>query len=82
MQRKTQKSTLRPHNLAVVSHSLIILNELTGVTKEKKRDFVLVMSLNGEGRGDEVLIVRAGGMRRGVVWQSGLYYNAVFHGLA
>jgi hypothetical protein len=35
------------------------------------------MSLNGEGRGDEVRIGRAGGMRRGMVWPSGLYYNAV-----
>lgn len=40
------------------------------------------MSLNGEERGDEVLMCRAGGMRQGMVWQSGLYYNAVLHGLA
>jgi len=44
--------------------------------------FCSIMSLNGEGRGDEVLIGRAGGMRRGMVWQSGLYYKAVLHGLA
>jgi len=40
------------------------------------------MSLNGEGRVDEMLIGRAGGMRQGTAWQSGLYYNAVLHGLA
>jgi hypothetical protein len=79
---KTQKSTLPPHIRAAVSHSLIILKELTGVTKEKCRDFVLIMSLNWEGRSDEMLIGRAGGRRRGMVWQSGLYYNAVLHGLA
>jgi len=45
-------------------------------------DFVLIMSLNGEGRGDEVLISRARGMRRGTVWHSGLYYNALLPGLA
>jgi len=36
----------------------------------------------GEGRGDEVLIGGAGGRRRGMVWQSGLYYNVVLHRLA
>jgi hypothetical protein len=58
------------------------VNKLTGVTKEKCRDFVLILSLNWEGRSDEVRIGRGGGRRGGMARPSGLYYSAALHRLA